>query len=680
MKVLIKGDVNMMKSIKTRLIVIFTTLIFILIAALGTAAVIVVSNDLITNEKSDLQTIAELESQYIQSKVDKELSYIDGLVKNPMLTDSTMPFEQKANFFEQEAKRSGYIAFAIVDKNGNSKTLDKTATTSNVSDRDYFQNALKGKLSASDVILSRSTGELVNVFAAPIMSNGQVVGVFYGRRQATTLSEVVNTFKYGNTGYAYVLNNEGIVVGHKDTQLVMNQNNIQEEAKNNPALKPMADIVKNQVLTRNPGANQYEYMGVEKIVGFAPVEGSPWIVVTGVEANETLAKVHTLTNFLILFIVMAIAIGAVITYFISGTIAKPIVAISEVIQKYSEYDFSALIKNREKYFARKDEIGTMAKALKDMRDNIVELIGNISKNSESVASSSEELTATIEQSVTSTDEISRTVGEIAHGASEQAGDMEQALHNVTDLGNLIEQDQKYMSEVNASVDTVSQLKEEGIANIKDLIVKTQLNQKTAQEISIVINNTNESAEKIEQASEMIKSISNQTNLLALNAAIEAARAGEAGKGFAVVADEIRKLAEQSDVFTQEISKVIDDLKVKVSSAVSTMDDMTSVVDQQAASVESTRAKFDGIAQAVETTKGRIDKLVEQGKMMQSKKDNMVGLIENLSAISEENAAASEEVSATVEQQSSSMQQIADASEELAKLAEEMNMSVAKFKY
>ena len=59
------------------------------------------------------------------------------------------------------------------------------------------------------------------------------------------------------------------------------------------------------------------------------------------------------------------------------------------------------------------------------------------------------------------------------------------------------------------------------------------------------NITNESAQAIQAATDIIAGIANQTNLLSLNASIEAARAGENGRGIALEAEEIRGLADQS---------------------------------------------------------------------------------------------------------------------------------------
>ena len=89
-----------------------------------------------------------------------------------------------------------------------------------------------------------------------------------------------------------------------------------------------------------------------------------------------------------------------------------------------------------------------------------------------------------------------------------------------------------------------------------------------------IQATNDSAQQIQKAVEMITEIADETNLLSLNASIEAARAGEQGRGFAIVASQIQKLAEQSGSSAQQIEQIIKVLLHDAQTAVHTMDQVT----------------------------------------------------------------------------------------------------------
>ncbi|HYE11160.1 MAG TPA: methyl-accepting chemotaxis protein [Patescibacteria group bacterium] len=400
--------------------------------------------------------------------------------------------------------------------------------------------------------------------------------------------------------------------------------------------------------------------------------------------NQVVQKFDWITGDVSVYIATIInlaTVSTIILILLEYIILKPIKNMLKIVDRLSNYDLS-VIENKEslKYSKRKDEMGTVFRALITMQQSFSIMIKNVSDNSTEVKSSSVELTTISQQILTVSEEVAKTIEEISGGANDQAKDTEQGVAHINELGEIIEKNQQYIDQLNTSVDGVNKFKNEGFDILKELIEKTKISNKVSKEVNEIIIDTNESAEKIVSASQMIKNIAEQTNLLALNAAIEAARAGEAGRGFAVVSDEIRKLAEQSNQFTDEITVVIQNLTSKTEQAVVVVQDMDESIASQTQSVEKTNMKFEGIAQSIEKMKMVIGDLNQSGQEMEHKKDEIIGIIENLSSISEENAAATEEASASVEEQVSSMEGITNASEALVKIAEKMQESIMKFKY
>lgn len=326
----------------------------------------------------------------------------------------------------------------------------------------------------------------------------------------------------------------------------------------------------------------------------------------------------------------------------------------------------------------KGEFSTLSATTNNTVSKLREMISKVKVNSDRTTHMAHRLTEDLDIIRGSFREITQTIEEIAGGASDQASSTEKGADKVSELGEMIEKDQQHMQELNKGFEKVLNLVEAGLKEMDNLNAANMSTNSAIQEVMSVILETNESVQQIETAGDVISDIAEQTNLLALNAAIEAARAGESGKGFAVVSEEIRKLAEKSSTSTKEIHERVHNLQQNALTMVSKIDKAMVTSKEQSTSVAASRSHFSEIMDSMDLSEKVIDQLNASGKNMQEMKNDIVEMIQNLSAIAEENSAATEETIAQVEEQNAAIEKLYQIGHEVSDSSTHIKQSVSIF--
>lgn len=375
----------------------------------------------------------------------------------------------------------------------------------------------------------------------------------------------------------------------------------------------------------------------------------------------------------------SIALMIILTVMINLMVVKPIRFLGDNISRMANYDLSADKTHRiEQYCKRGDEIGMISSDFESMRKSLINLVEQIASVVHELSEQAEALSGVSEKVADTSNQLTQTVNEVAGGATSQAQETAEGQQKVSDLGVLIETVQQNMTVLNEATREVSGLKDQGLDALGIVVNNTEASSSASERVHQVIMETSQQTNRIKEASVQISAIAEQTNLLALNASIEAARAGDAGRGFAVVASEIGNLAGETNNLTNAIEEIIRDLIQKMDLAVSEIDSMQESAVHQADSVMDTEKKFNLIADNIQNMDGHCQKLSESTEEMEENKNVIIGVVNNLSAISQENAACMEEAAASVEEQTKSIQVVSDSSQQVAALAEKLTEEINQF--
>jgi methyl-accepting chemotaxis protein len=661
-------ELILMRSIQTKLTV---SILFIFFGALVTLGGLNYwkARDLVYNATvNEIKTLAATAANDVNDWVDAHRLEVAALALSPVL--KTGDKNQILPYLAASVKANGrYAAFGYVNTAG--VGFDSNNVPVNLSAREYVQKALTGENAVSDPVISPATGALVAVFASPVKGDdGKVSGVFFGSIDLGDVAQKAAEVKVGKTGYAYILKGDGLTIANPNKDLVMKDNPVKND-KLPPSLRQTAE----KMIRGEAGITIYEYNGIEKMVGYAPVKSAGWSLAVTMPLDEALEGLQSLKWISLATIVAVLAIAFVLIALFARRIAAPIRVIEAAADKIAAGDLTQTSIG----ISSNDEIGRLAKSFETMTHNVRSLIRRIADESQHLAASAEQLTASAGQSSQAANQIAASIASVSEGADVQLRAAEEAAAAVERMSAGIEQ---VAAVANQSADQAGQAADKaqygGQSVDKAVSQMTQI-EETVNSSAKVVAKLGERSKEIGEIVATISGIAGQTNLLALNAAIEAARAGEQGRGFAVVAEEVRKLAEQSEEAAKKIADLIGEIQEDTDKAVVAMDSGTREVKTGAEVVNAAGAAFREIAGLVTVVSGQIKESTAAIQGIAGGSRQIVGAVKKIDELGRNSASEAQSVSAAAEEQLAAMEEIASSSEALARLAQDLQTAIAQFR-
>ena len=637
-----------MKTIRKKITVCLMATVLVALVAVGTTSITL-------NYSSTLMTVEQLMTQTANlagERVEQELLAYRNVAMDTgrvtQLSDPEVPVEEKKAIIDERVSLHGFQRGNVIGADGISIFDGK-----DYSDREYVHKALEGTAYVSEPLISKVTGELSIMVAAPLYSDsGEIAGVVYFVPPETFLNDIVSSIQVGQNCRAYMINKNGDTIADITLDTITKQN-VEREAVSDPSLKSRAAL--HEAMRRGEnGFGRIEAADGPRFLAYAPVGGTDgWSVAVASPESNYLSDTYFGMLINVLVIVISILASIVVALKLSSNISKPMRACARRMKLLVEGDLESPapeVAGRDETAELTRSTGEMVQGLNIIIHDIDYLLNQMANQNFDIVSSHREayvgdfqsilssmrnlkleLSSTIRQIDASAGQVSSASGQVSNGAQALSqGTMEQAS-SVQELAATI-------MEISESAKRTSAAAEEAGEFVNQAGAQLGVSVSYVEELNTAMGKISDSSQEISKIIETIENIAFQTNILALNAAVEAARAGTAGKGFAVVADEVRNLANKSDQAAKATKSLIETSIAAVEEGSQAVGKVTGSLEQTSVYAGHVTEQMDVVVEAVEKQTDSITQVTEGVEQISS-------VVQTNSATAEESAAASQELSA-----------------------------------
>lgn len=515
-----------------------------------------------TIQLDNMQISARIAAQSISSNLHLLTERMYNLSSEQVFTDSTVSSDEKLARIDEIKQEIEFVWLSAYDLSGQKLFGDDIAPAS-IADTGYFSYLIQtGNIVIGEPYYDQELLQLC--VGAPLKTDNEITGYLIGSYKYDLLNDVLSLLVLGNTGTARILNENGTIIGDRNLQNIIDQQNIYDLYPSSRNSK-----IYDKILAYQTGSALVTFNHVKNYAGYAPIPGTNWALLISAPQREFMSSVILSIVLSALFaLLLLLAAGAVIVP-VSNKISASLASVTGRLQKLAEGNLTEkviLSQNNDETDILTAALSKTIESLNSYIQDIQLCLGALSEGDYTVDIPDNfcgDFTSIRDSLVHITDALNRTMMQMNLSSLEvNKNSMEVSDYaNKLQAGSLSQAD--LLKQLEDSMDAITSSIEKTRANALQIEDCSQnANEKTAmgdsymQSMLTTMAEIHSAVEEISQISHLIEDISDQTNLLSLNASIEAARAGEAGRGFAVVASEIGQLSGQTTDALRQTADII----------------------------------------------------------------------------------------------------------------------------